>query len=927
MPLPVGTRLGSYEIVSLLGVGGMGEVYRARDAKLGRDVALKVISPEFAHDEQRMARFQREAKVLASFNHPHIAAIYGFEDSSNISALVIELVEGPTLSERIASTPIPVEDALPIARQIADALEYAHERGIVHRDLKPANVKLTQDGNVKVLDFGLAKALQDDSSGADLSNSPTLTMGSTKTGIILGTAAYMSPEQAKGKNADRRADIWSFGVVLFEMLSGKQAFGGETVSDSLAAIIKDVPDWSQLPARTPRKIVDLLQRCLQKDPKQRLQAIGDARIAIDEAIANPRADEAPAPQTRETTPAKSTTQSLLPWFVAGAFAIAFAAALFYAHASRKSAAQRAIQLSFAMPAGQQLDVVNGSAIAISPDGLRIAYATRQPGSDVSHLFVRELDKTAPLELDSSSVLASPFFSPDSQSIGYFAAGSLKRVSVRGGAPIAIAPVLGFRGGSWGDDGTMVFPAAFTSVLYRVPAAGGTPVALTHFDSSRAEITHRWPEILPGSKAVLYTASADNNFFGRANLIIAKMDSGESKLLVENAYFGRYVPGGYIAYISQGTLFVAPFDLGDLKLTGPAVPVIQGVQSDISNGGTQLSISASGTLVYLSGTTEKKNLNMVLLDRQGNSTVLLKDQPDAAGPRISPDGKKVAFQRGTAGLWVYDIERQILSPISSSGAVATSPRWTPDGSRIAYSHARTSLGTGLGIYWRRADGVGEESALTPQDFSISYPTDWSADGKTLLFQSVNSADGSCCEAWTLTIGADGKPQPPHRLANQPNDTSIISQLTTRFNFTPSPAFSPDGRWIAYTTADSGIPRIFVTPYPSLGGRWQVSPTFGVDPTWSKTRPELFYVQQNGISLVTYSEHDGAFQPGKEQVLFTDRVEMRAPYSAYDVAPDGQHFVAFQSPASSAPVVTEPSVILNWVDAIKPVVVAAQNDSPK
>jgi serine/threonine protein kinase len=923
----MGTRLGPYEIASLLGVGGMGEVYRARDAKLGREVALKVISPEFAHDEQRMARFQREAKVLASFNHPHIAAIYGFEDSTGIAALVIELVEGPTLSERIASTPVPVEDALPIARQIADALEYAHERGIIHRDLKPANVKLTQDGNVKVLDFGLAKALQDDSSSGDLSNSPTLTMGSTKAGIILGTAAYMSPEQAKGKTADRRADIWSFGVVLFEMLSGKQAFGGETVSDSLAAIIKDVPDWSQLPARTPRKILDLLQRCLQKDPKQRLQAIGDARIAIDEAIANPSADETPMPAAASSSPSKIAPPTLLPWLTATAFAIAFAAALFYAHISHKSAARRTIQLSFAMPPGQQLDVVNGSAIAISPDGLRVAFSTREPGSDTAHLFVRELDKSAPLELDSSNVLASPFFSPDSQWIGYFSAGSLKKVSVRGGAPIAITPVVGFRGGSWGDDGTIVYPAAFTSVLSRVSASGGTPTALTHFDSSRAEITHRWPDVLPGSKAVLYTASADNNFFARANLLVAKMDSGDSRVLVENAYFGRYVPGGYLAYVSQGTLFVAPFDLDALKLTGPAVPVIQGIRSDISNAGTQLSVSASGTLVYLPGTTEKKNLNMVLLDRQGNSKLLLNDQPDAAGPRFSPDGKKIAFQRGTAGLWVYDIERQILAPITADGTVAVFPRWTPDGSRIAYAHVRTAPSKGLQIYWRRADGVGEESALTPQDFSNAYPTDWSADGKTLLMQSVSSLDGSCCEAFTLAIGPDGKPQPPHRLGAQAEGRSIISQLTTRINITPSPAFSPDGHWIAYTTADSGVPLVFVLPFPSLGGKWQISPNFGEDATWSKTRPELFYLQDGGVSVVSYSEHNGAFLPGKEQVLFKNRFETRAPFSSYDVTADGQHFVAFQSPASSAPVVTEPSVILNWVDAIKPIVAASQNESPQ
>ncbi len=927
MPLPTGTRLGPYEITSLLGTGGMGEVYRARDAKLGREVALKVVSPEFAHDEQRMGRFQREAKVLASFNHPHIAAIYGFEDSSNVAALVIELVEGPTLSERISSTAIPIEDALPIARQIADALEYAHERGIIHRDLKPANVKLTPDGNVKVLDFGLAKALQDDSSSGDLSNSPTLTMGSTKAGVILGTAAYMSPEQAKGKSADRRADIWSFGVVLFEMLSGKQAFGGETVSDSLAAIIKDVPDWSQLPPRTPPAIVDLLHRCLQKDPKQRLQAIGDARITIDEAIANPNAATAPSSSAAQIVPAQPASRSILPWLVAAALALALLAALMYPRFAHNAGAQRTVQLNLPIPAGQFVDTVNGAALAISPDGLRVTYCTRESGSDVSRLFVRDLDKSAPVELDSSAVISGPFFSPDSQWIAYFSAGALKKVSVHGGAPTTLANAAGLRGGSWGDDGTIVVPAGFTTVLSRIPAAGGTFVPLTRFDSSRRENTHRWPDVLPGSKAVIYTASDDNNFFGHASVLVAKMNSGESKVLVENAYFGRYIPGGYLAYVSQGTLFVAPFDLDSLKLSGPAVPVIHDIQSDISNGGSEFSASASGTLVYLTGTTVNKNLNLVMVDRHGNSTVLLKDQADAAEPRFSPDGKKLAFQKGSSGIWVYDIERQLLAPLTSDGTDAIFARWTPDGSRIAYTHVSQDIGSGHGIFWRRADGLGEESQLTPPDFLNAFPTDWSADGKTLLLERISPSDGTCCEGWTLAIGADGKPQPPQRLSPQTAGTSVLGQITTRFNTTPSPSFSPDGRWISYATADSGLPHIFVVPYPSLNGKWQVSPDFGLGARWSTTHHELFYLAVGEIVSVSYSVENGAFIPGKPETVLKGDFEMRNPFSSYDVTNDGQHFVVFQAPKTGATPVAEPSVILNWAESIRPIVAAAQNEAPK
>ena len=476
MALPSGTKLGPYEIVSPLGVGGMGEVYRARDSKLGRDVALKVIAPEFAHDEQRMGRFQREAQVLASLNHTHIASIYGFEDSSGVSALVMELVESPTLAERIQSGAIPLDESLPIARQIADALEAAHERGIVHRDLKPANIKLNAADNVKVLDFGLAKALQDDASGTDLHNSPTLTMGSTKAGVILGTAAYMSPEQAKGKSADRRADIWSFGVVLYEMLTGQQAFGGETVSDSLASVIKDAPDFTKLPAQTPARVRELLQRCLQKDPKQRLQAIGDARITLDEAIQESRLGTTSSSSSgfavahgSEITPAQTavgkpsqtsppnSTARLLPWLVAAALAIALIATLVTFWHSPRTADARAVELALPLPAGQTLDTANGPAYAISPDGSRIAFVVMGTAAGSGRLYLRDLDKPDAVELEGAGPSAAPFFSPDGQWIGYFGDGKLKKISIRGGTPFVLSNAGGYRGADWGEDDTDRLP--------------------------------------------------------------------------------------------------------------------------------------------------------------------------------------------------------------------------------------------------------------------------------------------------------------------------------------------------------------------------------------------------------------------------------------------------------------------------------------
>ncbi|HEX2777398.1 MAG TPA: protein kinase [Candidatus Acidoferrales bacterium] len=919
MPLASGTKLGPYEILAPLGAGGMGEVYRARDAKLSRDVALKIISPEFAHDEQRMARFQREAQLLASLNHTHIASIYGFEESGNIRALVMELVEGPTLAERIKQGPIPLEEALPIAKQIAEALESAHERGIIHRDLKPANIKLTHDGKVKVLDFGLAKAMMDGSSSQDISNSPTLTMASTKEGVILGTAAYMSPEQAKGKVVDRRSDIWSFGAVLFEMLSGQQTFGGETVSDALAAIIKDTPDWSALPSSTPKRVRDLLQRCLQKDPRQRLQAIGDARIAIDEILSGSAQDDDDDRVVLGASqlPAAQAWRRFVPWALTAALVVALLVALFALRQASQLPALKPVELSLWIPADQQLDTFDGPAVAISPDGSRIAYAIRNRGSNLGKLYVREMDNKAAVLLDGAAEDSVPFFSPDSQWIGVFGDGKLKKVSVRGGASIVVADVAAYRGGTWSEDGTIVFPMQFTSPLYRVPAAGGTPEAFTHLDSSRSETTHRWPQFLPGGKAVLFTASADNNFFEHASVQAASLDKGVAKVLVENAFFGRYLAGGYLAYVSQGTVFVAPFDAKELKITGTAVPVLQGVDTDLSSGAAQISISRNGTAVYLSGGTLNKNVNVALLDRKGNASPLVDDRPDAASPSISPDGKRIAFQ-STNGIWVRDISRGTTSPLAPGTSGATYPVWSPDGEWLTYSHARTtSKGSGQAIYRKRSDGTGEEETLTPEDFLNAYPSSWSPDGKTLAFYQLSDKDG-CCVIWTLTLDEKGKPGEPRRFLDQASNGKVRA-----------PQFSPDGRWLSYNSRESGVPQIYVVPFSGSGGKWQISTDGGRESRWSKTGHELFYVALTGNSLVAvpYSVDKNSFQPGKPEILFSDSFEMRVPFTSYDVMPDGQHFVMFQFAGGRTTPGSLPTVVLNWLDEVRRQVSAGQSDAAK
>jgi eukaryotic-like serine/threonine-protein kinase len=914
MPLSSGTKIGPYEIASLLGVGGMGEVYRSRDSKLNREVALKVLPASVATDPERLSRFSREAKVLASLNHPNIAAIYGLEDFGATHAIVMELVQGPTLADRIRSGPLPPDEALPVAKQICEALEFAHERGIVHRDLKPANIKVTEEGTAKVLDFGLAKALEADLGPTDISSSPTMSRMATQAGMILGTAAYMSPEQARGKRADRRSDIWAFGCVLYEMLTGKMTFSGETVSDTLADIIKEQPDWSRLPAGISARVRVLLQRCLTKDPRQRLQAIGDARIAIEEVLAG-----APEPTYEaKSQPAAVNIpawKKMLPWGLAAALAAGLLVSFF---TMRRSAVPDApINLNLVIPADQTLEKLNGPAMAISPDGLRIAFVTQQAGSAQGRLFVREMGKREALMLEGTGLAAGPFFSPDSQWIGFFGDGKLKKVSVHGGAPIALADVVGYRGGTWGEDDTIIFPTQYTSGLFRVPAGGGAAQVATHLDATRSEITHRWPQFLPGAKAVLYTSATNNNFFGTAAVQATVLATGETKILVPGAYFGRYLPGGYLAYFSQGTLFVAPFDAASLKITGTAIPMLQDVDSDITNGGAQFSVADNGTVIYLAGGA-MQSLNIVSIDRQGNATVLVKDQPGAASPRLSPDGKRLVFEKG--GLFIHDLTRSTTTPFSIKSGTVNFPLWTPDGQRLTYSYmTKSAKGLAEQIFWTRADAAGPEEALSPLNGLSSYASSWSADGKVLAFLRTSETTGACCNIWTTRIGEDGKAQEAQPFTDATSSASDVEN---------GPAFSPDGHWLAYSSFMSGVPQIFVAPYPGPGGRVQVSTEGGFEPRWSKNGHELFYIEgATGFFAVPYTVDKNVFQPGKAHMLFGRLFEPRAPYASYDVTPDGQHFVMLQVNGTRSSGKVEPTVVLNWLGEVRRQVAAGQSATGK
>jgi serine/threonine protein kinase/WD40 repeat protein len=909
-----GAMIAHYCVSGKLGEGGMGEVYRARDTKLQRDVALKILPESMAHDARRMVRFKREAQVLASLNHPNVAAIYGLEESNGIHALVMELVEGETLAGKIDRQiyGLAYQDTLPIARQIAEALEYAHERGVIHRDLKPANVKITPEGTVKVLDFGLAKVLtpQGSTGALDAANSPTLSAMATQPGMILGTAAYMSPEQAKGQRVDRRCDIWAFGCVLFEMLSGQKAFGGETISDVLAAVLTKDPDWTALLATTPPGTQKLIRRCLQKDAHQRLQAIGEARIAIEETMSG---TGIPLVSNHGQDVHATLLSRALPWGIAGLGIAASLITLGILWRDSRSLQSVPMELSIALPTAHRLYTADGPAIVLSPDGSRIAYATWTPPHP--QIFIRELDSSEVTSLE-DAVGAAPFFSPDGQWVGFFStAGKLEKVSVFGGAPVVLANAGGHRGGSWGKDGTIVFTPTATSSLYRISAMGGEPVAVTHLDGARNQVTHRWPQLLPGGKSVLFTASADNNNFEQATVEVASLATGQAEVLVRNAYFGRYLPSGYLTYISGGTLFAAPFDAKQLELRGPSLPVLQNIQSDLTDGSAQLSFSENGTAVYLTGQAVASLVTVVLVDRKGVATPLVKQPGDYFAPRFSPNGKQLALQAGLGNALVYDLARETLTPLTFSNPQCISPIWTPDGKRITCFRPNAG-GVGPGISWLPSDGTGGMETLTRGARLRELPFSWSPDGRTLATARY-SPTGDCCEIRTLQISSGGEIVEPKSLLEIRREGAGVSFQ--------APAFSPDGRWLAYTRLVSGLPQIFVQPYPGPGGKWQVSPGGGLFPVWSRSGHELYFTGPGTVVTlyaVPYSVRGDSFQPGTPTLLFDGNFANRVPFPFYDAAPDGKHFALLKPESGEPSAPTQPTVVLNWFARIERLYIEAK-----
>jgi Tol biopolymer transport system component len=876
----IGQTLSHYRVTAALGAGGMGEVYRATDTTLGRDVAIKVLPPEVAQDPERLGRFKREAHLLASLNHPHIAAIYGLEEADGKPFLALELVEGEDLKERLERGAIPVDEALEIARQIAEALEEAHNKGIVHRDLKPANVTLTPEGKVKVLDFGLAKAWSGDGgsggSSMDLSQSPTLARTGTLAGVILGTAAYMSPEQASGKVVDKRADIWSFGVVLFETLAGAPLFTGETASEVMASVIKEEPAWDRLPAECPPAITKLLRRCLGRRPRERLQDIGDARLEIEEALHAPAADaDAPGP---------TRVRPRWTWAAGGVVVGALLAGLAAWSLEPAAAPRHPAHLAVPLPESGALEGARGtSALALSPDGTSLVYVGRAGAT--SRLFLRPMNQFEPRPMAGTEGADGPVFSPDGQWVAFFAAGELRKVAVAGGPVTTLAEAPAGLGASWGPDDVIIYcPDGWGRGLWRVPAGGGVAEALTRPDPKTGESRHALPHHLPGGEVILF-ASFKGPSPANASLEALSLRTGQRHVLVQGATQGRYVAPGRLVYASGGALLVAPFDRTRLAVTGPALPVLEGVLNDSVSGSAHFGVAADGTLAYVPAATLHDERTLVAVDRSGVARPLTDARHPYEDMDLSPDGSRLALtiEGPSWGIWILELERGTLTRLTLEND-NRDPRWTPDGRRVVYTSFRNGR---YGIYQKAADGSGPEEQLTTGEYTQG-PESWSPDGREMTFGQWSPETQS--DLWVLPR-PDGAPGEPRLLVG------------TRFSEGGS-IFSPDGGWLAYESPESGRFEVYVQPYPGPGGRVQVSTDGGEGPIWAPNGRELFYRSGDKMMVVPI-ETKPSFKAGSPRELFEGRYLHTG--QDYDVSPAGDVFYLIQE----GPAPTEIRVVQDWL----------------
>jgi Tol biopolymer transport system component len=898
--LTAGTRLGSYEITGSLGAGGMGEVYRARDTKLGRAVAIKVILDQFASDEERVGRFEREAKMLAALNHPRIASLFGMEHVDGQHFLVMELVEGETLADRLRRGPVQVEEALPIAIQIAEGLEAAHNKGVVHRDLKPANVKITPDGQVKVLDFGLAKVMENEATSGTAVNSPTLSMMATQAGLILGTAAYMSPEQAKGFPADHRSDVFAFGTVLFEMLTGRQPFQGDTAPDVLASVLVREPDLTSLPPNLNPRLHDLLRRCLEKTPKRRWQAIGDVLAEIETIATDPHGASAIA---YAGAPSRPLWRRAIP-IVATAI---IASGLTGLWAARRSTPLPVARFTLTLPEGQQFTNTGRQLVAISPDGTQIVYVANR------RLYLRPisaLDARPISGAEAEAGLLNPAFSPDGQSIVFWSADdqTLKRIAVTGGAAVTICPADRPFGVRWDRDVIMVGQGA--KGILRVSASGGKPDLVIGVKTG--ELAYG-PELLPDGQSVLFTLATGTGVdkWDKAQVVAQSLKTGERHVIIEGGSDARYLPTGHLVYAQGGVLFATRFDPGRLSIGGGPVPIVEGVRR--SEGGqtgvAHFSVANTGSFVYVPGPVSGSFApgDLALIDRTGGVEKLKAPSGAYAVPRVSPDGKRVALgidDAKGANIWIYDLSTASSIRQLTFGGRNRFPVWTADSQRVAFQSDREG---DPGIFWQRADGSDAAQRLTKPDRGVSHiPESWSRTGDRFLF---GVSKDSSFSLWTFSV-PDGKAEP-------------FSQVRSVFPL--NAVFSPDGRWVAYSTYPSSTAidnpsantGIFVEPFPSTRAKYRIS-SRGLQPLWSPDGKELFYSAggAGGLLVVTVTTARGFEFSSPVQIPGPFQLSGPSAARAYDIMPNGQRLIGIiPSGQGQAGVSAQIQVVLNWFEELK------------
>jgi serine/threonine protein kinase len=883
MPLTTGTRLGPYEIIAPLGAGGMGEVYRARDGRLQRDVALKVLPELLAADAERLARFEREAQLLASLSHPNIAIIHGVEDSSGVRALVLELVEGPTLEDRVRQGPVPLEDALRIAQQLVDALDAAHANGIVHRDLKPSNIKLRPDGTVKVLDFGLAKVLEPVSVPSAVAEAPTITSpAATRQGMILGTAAYMSPEQARGQTVDRRADIWAFGCVLYEMLTGRRAFAAQEVSDTLAFVIMKEPDWTSLPAITPAPIQRLLRRSLQKDSRRRLADIADARLEIEDA-------QSGAPAASLETAKPRPHRERLAW-ISAVTTLALVALAAMAWALRPVPQLPEMRVDITAPPTN--DPVS---LAISPDGQKIVFVAASEGR--SRLWVRSLNAVSARPLPGTDNARLPFWSPDNRSLGFSAEAQLKVIDLESGSVRALANAPVFLGGTWSANGDVLFVADANTPVSRISASGGEPTVVTRLEPGH--LSHIFPHFLPDGRRFLYYIAGAPEVRG---VHIGSVGEEKSRRLLDAESAAMYAPSGHLFFLRQGTAFAQSFDPVRLETTGNPVPVAEEIARMPFAAALipALSVSAAGPVVYRSGPPLRTRFQFAWFDRSGKEIRKLGESVNVAlNPSMSPDEHRVATFRDDGrnfDIWMLDTGGGAFNRFTFDPGVDFAAVWSPDGSRLAISSNRKGV---YDLYEKSATGAGTEELLLATEQNKTA-TDWSPDGQLLLYRSFDPK--GAFDIWALPL----KERTPFPVVRTSADERNAQ-------------FSPDGKWIAYQSNESGRFEIWVQPFsrPGTGrsGKWQISTAGGAHVRWRRDGRELFYVAPDGLLMavpIRIAPDGKAIETGAPQPLFSapslDFARQGTILPAYMVSRDGQRFLINTVPVQT--IASPMTLILNW-----------------